>query len=301
VVVDAASGGYEPVVRPLGLDLPRESISVGRPIEFPTGGGRTAHANYYPPASAGFEGPAGELPPLRVLVHGGPTSQANLGLALHIQFLTSRGWAVVDVNYRGSTGFGRAYRELLAGAWGVVDLEDCVAAARHLAAAGEVDADRLSISGGSAGGFTTLLALARSDVFAAGTSAFGVADLASFAAATHKFESRYLDWLIGPLPEALDVYRDRSPVTHADDIHAAVMITQGLDDEVVPRSQAEQIVEALERNGVPRVYVPLEGEGHGFRRRESIVRSLSQALSFYGQVFGFEPADDVERVEIAGL
>ena len=205
------------------------------------------------------------------------------------------------MNYGGSTGFGRAYRELLHERWGVVDLEDCIAAAQHLAAAGEVDGSRLSISGGSAGGYTTLLALATSDVFAAGTSAFGVADLVSLTQTTHKFESRYMDWLLGPLPEALDVYRERSPITHADSIRAPVMITQGLEDEVVPLAQAEQIVEALERNGVPHVYLPLEGEGHGYRRRESLVQSVSVELSFYGQVFGFDPADDVERVEIVGL
>ena len=301
VVVDVGTGSYEKVVRTSDLEFDRESISVGRPISFGSSDGRTAHAFFYPPANAEFEGPAGELPPLWTLIHGGPTSQAKLAFAPSIQFLTSRGWGVVDVNYGGSTGFGRPYRELLAGEWGVVDLEDCIAAARHLADAGDVDPKRLSIAGGSAGGYTTLLALARSDVFAAGTSAYGVADLVTFADTTHKFESRYLDWLLGPLPEALDVYRDRSPITHADDIRAAALIAQGLDDKVVPPSQAEQIVEALKRNGVPHVYLPFEGEGHGFRRRESGIRFLSAWLSFYGQVFGFEPADDVERVEIVGL
>ena len=207
----------------------------------------------------------------------------------------------MDVNYGGSTGFGRPYRELLAGEWGVVDLEDCIAAASHLANEGDVDANRMSIAGGSAGGYTTLLALARSDVFGAGTSEFGVADLVTFAGTTHKFEGRYMDWLLGPLPDAIEAYVDRSPVTHADEIRAPVFVAQGLDDKVVPPSQAEQIVEALERNGVPHVYLPLEGEGHGFRRRESIIRVLSVSLSFHGQVFGFEPADDVERAEIVGL
>jgi dipeptidyl aminopeptidase/acylaminoacyl peptidase len=301
VVVDVSDSSYETLASTSDLQLEPESISVGRPIEFESASGRTAHAFYYPPANAGFEAPAGELPPLRLIVHGGPTSQTKLAFSLPVQFFTTRGWAVVDVNYGGSTGFGRPYRELLAGEWGVVDLEDCIAAARHLADAGEVDAKRLSLAGGSAGGYTTLLALATSDVFAAGTSAFGVADLVTFAETTHKFEARYLDWLLGSLPEALDVYVDRSPITHADDIKAAVMIAQGLDDKVVPPSQAEQIVEALERNEVPHVYLPLEGEGHGFRRRESLVRLLSVSLSFYGHVFGFEPADDVDRVEIAGL
>jgi acetyl esterase/lipase len=298
-VVDAASSAYETLARPWLAELHPASISVGRAIEFESNG-RTAHAFYYPPANADFEGPEKERPPLRVMIHGGPTSQGKLCFQTGVQFLTSRGWAVVDVNYGGSTGFGRPYRELLHEQWGVVDLEDCIAAARHLAE-GEVDAARMSIAGGSAGGYTTLLALARSDVFAAGTSAFGVADLVTFAQSTHKFESRYMDWLLGPLPEALDIYNERSPITHAQEINAPVFIAQGLDDKVVPPAQAKQIVEALQSNGVPHVYLALEGEGHGFRRRESLIRLLSLSVSFYGQIFVFEPADDVERVEITGL
>jgi dipeptidyl aminopeptidase/acylaminoacyl peptidase len=301
VRVDADSGEFETLSETFEHDVDPGSVSVGRPIEFETSDGGTAHAFYYPPANADFTGPDDELPPLRVLIHGGPTSQAWLSWILPIQGLTSRGWAVIDVNYRGSTGFGRAYREQLHERWGEVDLDDCIAAARHLADAGEVDPRRLSISGGSAGGYTTLLALAMSDVFAAGYSAYGVADLVSLAETTHKFEERYLDWLVGPLPEALDRYRERSPITHADDIRAPVLIAQGLDDEVVPPSQAEQIVEALRRNGVPYVYVPLEGEGHGFRRKESRARLLRTEWGFFGGVFGFTPADDVEPVEIAGL
>ena len=299
-IVDAQSGTYETVSRAAHTELNPASISVGRPIEFESNG-RTAHAFYYPPANEDFEGPDGARPPLRVLIHGGPTSQARLCLQANVQFLTSQGWGVVDVNYGGSSGFGRAYRELLHEQWGVVDLEDCIAAARHLADAGEVDGGRLSIAGGSAGGYTTLLALACSNVFAAGTSAYGVADLVTFAETTHKFESRYLDWLLGPLPEALDVYRERSPITHADTIRAPVFVAQGLDDKVVPKEQAEQIVEALRHNGVPHVYLPLEGEGHGFRRRESLIRMLSLSTSFYGQIFGFEPAAKVERAKVAGL
>jgi dipeptidyl aminopeptidase/acylaminoacyl peptidase len=297
-VIDADTGSVEEITKTWRGELPAGSISVGRPIEFESAGGRRAHAFYYPPANADVEGPQGELPPLRVEIHGGPTSQARLGFDLEIQFLTSRGWGVVDVDYGGSTGYGREYRLLLEGAWGVLDVEDCIAAARHLGEIGEVDPRRMSIAGGSAGGFTTLLALALSDVFAAGTSAFGVTDLESLAKATHKFEARYLDWLIGPLPQARNVYIERSPVTHADEIRASVLITQGLDDEVVPPSQAEQIVAALARNGVPHLYLPLEGEGHGFRRRESLLLTLSTSLAFYGQVFGFEPADDVESVRL---
>ena len=299
-VVDADTGTYETVVQQPPPALDPASISTGRPIEFESNG-RTSHAFYYPPTNAHYGAPEGEKPPLRVLIHGGPTSQTKLALSTALQFFTSRGWAVVDVNYGGSTGFGRPYRELLHREWGVVDLEDCIAAARHLADEGEVDRTRMSIAGGSAGGYTTLLALASSDVFAAGVSFFGVADLVTFAETTHKFEARYMDWLLGPLPEALDVYRERSPVTHADRIKAPLLVAQGLDDKVVPPSQAEQIVEALERNGVPYVYVALEGEGHGFRRRESAIRVISTLLSFFGQIFGFEPADRIERVQIKGL
>jgi dipeptidyl aminopeptidase/acylaminoacyl peptidase len=299
-IVDAETGTYETVAQQPPPALDAASISKGRPIEFESNG-RTSHAFFYPPANAEYEAPEGERPPLRVLIHGGPTSQAKLALSAAVQFYTSRGWAIVDVNYGGSTGFGRPYRELLHREWGVVDLEDCIAAARHLAEQGEVDGTRLSIAGGSAGGYTTLLALGVSDVFAAGVSFFGVADLVTFAETTHKFEARYMDWLLGPLPEALDVYRERSPVTHADRIKAPLLVAQGLDDKVVPPSQAQEIVEALERNGVPYVYVPLEGEGHGFRRRESTIRMISTMLSFFGQIFGFEPADRVERIEIKGL
>ena len=301
VVVDVETGTHETVAGSPEIELERESISVGRPLEFEGPGGRTSHAFYYAPANAAFEGPADELPPLCVFIHGGPTAQTYLSFGLGIQFLTSRGWGVVDVNYGGSTGFGRPYRELLAGEWGVIDLEDCIAAARHLAETGQVDPKRMSIAGGSAGGFTTLLALGCSDVFAAGVSAFGVTDLVTFADTTHKFESRYSDWLLGALPDALDIYRERSPVAHADRIRAAVLILQGLEDKVVPLSQAEQIVDALKRNGVPHVYLPFEGEAHGFRKRESTERFLSAWVSFHGQVFGFEPADDVERIAIAGL
>jgi dipeptidyl aminopeptidase/acylaminoacyl peptidase len=299
-VVDAETGTYDTLVRTWDHEVDPRSVSVGRPIHFESAG-RTAHAFYYPPTNADFEGPADERPPLRVVIHGGPTSQTKLTFHAACQFLTSRGWGVVDVNYGGSTGFGRKYRELLHEQWGVVDLEDCIAAAQHLADAGEADPKRLSIVGGSAGGYTTLLALATSDVFAAGTSAFGVTELVRFAEITHKFEARYMDWLLGRLPDALDVYRERSPITHADAIRAAVMITQGLDDKVVPPEQAELIVDALRRNGVPHVYVPLEGEGHGFNKRMSLLKVLGTGISFYAQIFGFEPADDVEPVEIVGL
>ena len=215
-----------------------------------------------------------------------------------ILFWTSRGIGVVDVNYGGSTGFGRAYRELLNGAWGVVDVEDCVAAALHLAREGEVDVERLAVHGGSAGGYTTLCGLTFHDDFAAGASYYGVADAETLAADTHKFESRYLDRLIGPYPETRDVYRERSPIHFADRMRAPVILFQGLEDEVVPPDQAETMVAALRENGVPHAYLAFEGEQHGFRKAETVIRCLEAELSFYAQVFGFEPADDIEPVAI---
>jgi dipeptidyl aminopeptidase/acylaminoacyl peptidase len=270
-------------------------------IEFPTAGGRTAHALYYPPTNPDFEGPEDERPPLVVQTHGGPTSNALTTLELGKQFLTSRGIAVVDVDYGGSTGYGRDYRRRLDGQWGVVDLEDSIAAARFLVERGDVDLDRLSIEGGSAGGYTTLCALTFSDTFAAGVSLFGVADLESLARDTHKFELRYLDRLVGPLPAAVATYRERSPVHAFDLIACPVLILQGLDDRVVPPSQAEEIVAALTANGIPHAYLAFEGEGHGFRGAAAIRRTIEARLSFLGQVFGFEPADELEPLEVEGM
>jgi dipeptidyl aminopeptidase/acylaminoacyl peptidase len=273
---------------------------VSRPesISFPTSGGRTAHAHYYPPVNAGFVGPEDERPPLVVLSHGGPTANASTALDPAKQLLTSRGIAVVDVDYGGSTGYGRAYRRLLRDAWGKVDVEDCVAAALFLADRGDVDRARLAIKGGSAGGFTTLAALAFQDVFAAGISLFGVGDLEALARLTHKFESRYLDRLVGSLPEAMGRYRERSPIYAFDRISCPVLVLQGLDDRVVTPEQAEAIVAALAENGIPYGYIAFEGEGHGFRGERAIRRSLEAELSFLGQVFGFEPADELEPLEL---
>jgi dipeptidyl aminopeptidase/acylaminoacyl peptidase len=238
---------------------------------------------------------------LVVLSHGGPTSNASTALDLTRQLLTSRGIAVVDVDYGGSTGYGRAFRRALNGAWGVVDVDDCVAAAQFLVARGDVDPARLAISGGSAGGYTTLVALALRDVFGAGITLFGVGDLTTMARDTHKFESRYLDRLVGPYPEAAELYRQRSPIHHLDQISCPVLVMQGLDDRIVPPSQAEAIVDALAANGIPHAYLPFEGEGHGFRGAKAIRRCLEAQLSFLGQVFGFDPADDVEPVDMPGL
>ncbi|HEV2758058.1 MAG TPA: prolyl oligopeptidase family serine peptidase [Acidimicrobiales bacterium] len=281
--------------RPTPVDP--DYLSTPRPIEFGTTGGATAHALFYPPVNAGCQGPPHELPPLLVTSHGGPTSAASTSLELRTQFWTSRGIAVVDVDYRGSTGYGRAYRQALNGQWGVIDVDDCLAAARHLAEAGEVDGRRMVIRGSSASGLTALLALTRG-VFAAGASLYGVVDLAALATDTHKFEARYLDGLVGPWPDAADVYRERSPLSHADELAAPLIIFQGLDDKVVPPSQAEVLVDALRGGGLPFAYLTFEGEAHGFRQAATIRRVAEAELSFYGQVLGFTPADDIEPVQI---
>jgi dipeptidyl aminopeptidase/acylaminoacyl peptidase len=271
----------------LGIDM--SYVSVPEAIEFPSAGGRTAHGLLYPPTNPRHRGPEDERPLLLVHVHGGPTAAARPELNLEIQYLTSRGFAVVDLNYGGSTGYGRAYRELLNGTWGVVDVEDAIAAARHLADAGRVDPARLCVSGGSAGGFTTLACLARPETpFSAGGDYFGVADLEALAKDTHKFESRYLDRLVGPYPEAEEVYRQRSPIHHVEDFSRPLIVLQGLEDEVVPPNQATMIVDALRAKGVPVAYVAFEGEQHGFRQAQNIRRALDSELSFYAQIFGFD-------------
>jgi dipeptidyl aminopeptidase/acylaminoacyl peptidase len=287
--------------RASGLALDPDVVSMPETIHFPTTGGRTAHALYNPPRNPRFAGPDGERPPLMVLSHGGPTSSASTALDLAKQVLTSRGIAVVDVDYGGSTGYGRDFRRELLGAWGVVDVDDCVAAARFLADRGDVDPERMAIAGGSAGGYTTLAALAFRDVFAAGISRFGVGDLETMARDTHKFESRYLDRLVGPYPEAAQTYHERSPVHFLDRISCPVLVMQGLDDRIVPPSQAEAIVEALAAKGIPYAYLAFEGEGHGFRGAPAIRRSLEAELSFLGQVFGFELAEPIEPIDLVGL
>ena len=280
-----------------------DSGFVARPeaITYPTGGGVTAHAFYYAPRSGYVRGPEGERPPLLVMSHGGPTGAASTALNLRIQYWTSRGIAVVDVNYGGSTGYGRAYRERLQGQWGIVDMEDCVRAAEFLAARGDVDPARLAITGGSAGGYTTLCALTFRDTFRAGASYYGVSDAAALARDTHKFESRYLDGLMGPYPQAAAVYRERSPIDHAERLNCPVIFFQGLEDKVVPPDQAERMVAALRDNGVPVAYITFEGEQHGFRRAENVRRALEAEFAFYGRIFGFTPADDLELPPIENL
>ncbi|MDD7935075.1 prolyl oligopeptidase family serine peptidase [Actinomycetospora straminea] len=286
--------------RDLGLDP--ATIAVPEPMTFPStdpsGAPREAHALYYPPAG---EGPADARPPLLVVIHGGPTGAAAPVLNLGLQYWTSRGFGVVDVDHGGSTGYGRAYREQLRGAWGIVDVADCLAAARALADAGRVDPARLAIRGGSAGGFTTLAALAREDTpFSAGADHFGVADLEALAQETHKFESRYLDGLVGPYPPARDVYVERSPITHVDRLATPLIVLQGDEDAIVPPNQSEMIVDALRRRGVPVAYLLFPGEQHGFRRAENIRRALDAELAFYARMFGFAlpPGEDIAPVEV---
>jgi len=303
---DPATGEHELLREPRDLGLDRGWISVPEPIEFPTAPGpdgqaRTAYGQYYPPTNPEASAPAGEKPPLLVLSHGGPTAATRAILSLGTQFWTSRGFAVVDVDYGGSTGYGREYRDRLQGTWGIVDVQDCVAAATFLAERGDVDPDRLCIRGGSAGGYTTLQALSTTDVFAAGASHYGVADLGALARDTHKFESRYLDGLVGPWPEAEAVYRERSPIEHTDGLSSPMIILQGSEDEVVPPAQAEMMVAALEAKGLPYAYVLFEGEQHGFRKAENIITALESELSFYAQVFGFEPAGDIPAVTVVNL
>jgi dipeptidyl aminopeptidase/acylaminoacyl peptidase len=280
-------------------DVPDAALlSVPRAISYPSADGRTAHAFHYAPRNAGYQAPAGERPPLIVIGHGGPTGMASNTLKLSTQYWTSRGFAVLDVNYGGSTGFGRAYRQLLTGRWGIVDVEDCIAGARHLVDQGLADAGRLAIRGGSAGGYTTLAALAFHDVFSVGASYYGVGDLRALDADTHKFESRYLTDLIAPMPERERLYAERSPIHSAHRLSCPVIFFQGLDDKVVPPAQSETMVAALRAQGIRVAYLAFEGEGHGFRRKETLQRALEAELSFYAQVFGFEPGDPIGRVQL---
>ena len=301
-VVNAAAGArvvYPP--RDLGLDP--SGLSRPSAVTFPTAGGRVAHAWFYPPTGTVdgelLSGSEGELPPLVTMIHGGPTFAADPSFSLGVQYWTSRGFAVVDVDYGGSTGYGRAYRRLLDGGWGIVDVDDACAAAAWLAGEGLVDRARLVITGGSAGGFTVLAALAMRDTFAAGASHYGVADLGAVARDTHKFESRYLDGLIGRWPADKAVYDERSPLNHIDGFDRPLIVLQGLEDEVVPPAQAQMIVDALRAKGVPHAYLTFAGEQHGFRQAPTIIRALTAELYFYSRVFGFEPAGHIEPVDIA--
>lgn len=299
VEIDIHSGHIDVVRKSKEGEAPIGYVSQARSVSFPTAGGEVAHALVYPPVNADYEGPKGELPPLIVSVHGGPTSASRHGLDYSVQYWTSRGFCVAALDYRGSSGYGRAYRKRLNGGWGVLDVEDAEHLATWLSSQDQIDAARACIRGGSAGGYTVLCAAMRGTTFAAGASYYGVADPASLARDTHKFESRYLDALIGPLPEAAPLYEERSPYLHGSEMRMALILFQGMQDEIVPPSQAEMMVAALKEHAVPVAYVAFEGEQHGFRQASSIIRSAEAELYFYARVLGFTPADEIGPVEIA--
>ncbi|HYO43722.1 MAG TPA: prolyl oligopeptidase family serine peptidase [Candidatus Limnocylindrales bacterium] len=291
------------LARSLGVPLDPGVLPVVEPITFTTTGGATSRALYFAPSNAAYRGPDRELPPLLVLSHGGPTSAASSALSLDRAFFTSRGIAVVDVDYRGSTGYGRPYRDALQGRWGIADVDDCIAAAQYLVARGSVDPARLAIAGGSAGGYTTLAALTfRPEVFGAGISSYGIADLELIHVDGHKFESRYDEGLVAPwTEEGRKVFHERSPIHFLDRIRAPMLLFQGLDDRVVPPSQLDAMVAAFTARGLPHVAMTFEGEGHGFRKAETKRATYRTELAFLGRVFGFEPADDIEPLEVPGL
>lgn len=300
--IDLRAGSIETLQAGAAPDLDEGWISEPESIEFPTGSGQTAHAFVYPPRHAELTGSPGERPPLIVINHGGPTTAAAAKFDLAIQYWTTRGFAVADVNYRGSSGYGRPYRQQLNGQWGVVDVEDAINAARYLVERGQADPARLIIRGGSAGGYTALAALVfHPGVFKAAASYYGVSDVEVLARDTHKFESRYLDTLIGPYPDARELYRARSPIHYVDRLSCALILFQGLEDRVVPPNQSEMMAEAVRAKGLPVAYLAFEGEQHGFRKAETIIRSLEAELFFYGAVFGFSPADRIAPIHIDNL
>jgi dipeptidyl aminopeptidase/acylaminoacyl peptidase len=301
VQLDLHSGGMEVLRHSTETVIDTGYLSIPRAIEFPTEHGLTAHAFYYPQKNQDYIAPQSEQPPLLVISHGGPTSSVSNKLDLQIQYWTSRGMAVLNVNYGGSTGYGRQYRSRLNGQWGVVDVDDCVNGARYMVEMGEVDGTRLTIRGASAGGYTTLCALTFRDIFKAGADYYGVSDLDAMRKETHKFESRYLDRLIGPYPESRDLYQERSPINFVNNLSCPVIFFQGLEDKVVPPDQTEKMFNALSRKGLPVSYLPFEGEQHGFRRSKNIKRALDAELYFYSKVFSFRLADQIEPVPIKNM
>jgi len=290
VRLNLETGELEVLRRSSQIVLDKGYLSVPQPIEFPTENGKTAYGFFYPPQNKDYQVSEGEKPPLVVKSHGGPTAATSSSLSLKNQYWTSRGFAVLDVNYGGSTGYGREYRQRLNKSWGIVDVDDCCNGAKYLAEQGFVDGNRMAIAGGSAGGYTTLCALTFKDLFKAGASYYGVSDLAALATDTHKFESRYLDGLIGIYPEEKAIYQQRSPIYHVDQLSCPVIFFQGSEDKIVPPNQAEMMVEALKAKGVTVEYVLFEGEQHGFRKAENIKRAIDGEFGFYAKVFGFEPA-----------
>jgi dipeptidyl aminopeptidase/acylaminoacyl peptidase len=301
IQLDLATHRMEVLQRSSHIKVDPEYLSIPQTIEFPTEHGLTAYAFYYHPKNRDFSAPTGERPPLLVKSHGGPTAATTAVLNLGIQYWTSRGFAVLDVNYGGSTGYGRAYRQRLNGQWGIVDVDDCVNGARDLVTRGEVDGQRLAIDGGSAGGYTTLCALTFRDIFKAGASYYGISDLKVMDEDTHKFESRYSHSLLGSYPAKEEIYHDRSPIHFIDRLSCPIILFQGLEDKIVLPNQSEMMFETLRKKGLPVAYLPFEGEQHGFRRAENIKRALDAELYFFSRVFGFELADPVEPVKIENL
>lgn len=301
VLFDIKTRSFEVVRRSAEIKIDSTYFSRPEELTFTTDGGKQAHASFYPPQNRDYCGPETERPPLIVKSHGGPTSAASTTLELKTQFWTSRGFAVLDVNYGGSTGYGREYRERLDKNWGIVDVNDCINGAKYLVEKGLVDGGRMAIAGGSAGGYTTLSALTFHDFFNVGASYYGISDLEAMAKETHKFESRYLDRLVGPYPEQKNIYRERSPIHHTDKLSCPVILMQGLEDKVVPPNQAEKMVTSLRKKGLPVAYIEFEGEQHGFRKAESIKTSLEAELYFYARIFGFETADELTPVPIDNL
>lgn len=301
IQLDLATHQREVLRRSSNVEFDVGYLSIPQRVNFPTGNGLTAHGFFYQPKNCDFVAPEGEQPPLLVMSHGGPTSATSAVLRYGIQYWTSRGIAVLDVNYSGSTGYGRAYRLRLNGQWGIVDVADCENGARYLVERGEVDGKRLAITGGSAGGYTTLCALTFGDTFKAGASYYGVSDLEVLTQDTHKFESRYLDTLIGPYPEYRNLYRERSPIYHTQHLACPMIILQGLEDKIVPPNQAEMMFKAVHSKGLPVAYLTFEGEQHGFRRAENLKRALEAELYFYSRIFGFDLADPIEPILIENL
>jgi len=301
VKLDLKAGKEQILKRTGDLIIDSGYLSLPEAIAFPTANNLTAHAWYYPPTNQDYQAPPQELPPLIVKSHGGPTAAASVDLNLRIQYWTSRGFGYLDVNYGGSIGYGRQYRQRLDGKWGIVDVDDCVNGAKYLVDRGRVDGDRLVITGSSAGGYTTLAALTFRNIFKAGASYYGISDLEILAKDTHKFESRYLDRLIGKYPEDLAIYKERSPIYYPEKLNCPVIFFQGLKDQVVPPNQAEMMFNAIKAKGLPVAYVTFEQEAHGFRISENIKKAIDSEFYFYAQIFGFQPAESIEPVEIINL
>lgn len=301
VQFDLANGELDVLRRSYEVTIDNAYFSIGQSIEFPTDQGLTAYGFFSPPKNRDFIGTPGELPPLLVMSHGGPTSATSSAFRYKIQYWTTRGFAVLDVDYGGSTGYGRAYRERLNGQWGIVDVADCVNGARHLVTQQLVDANRLVITGGSAGGYTTLCALTFYNLFSAGASYYGISDLEPSEKDTHKFESRYLDGLIGPYPERRDLYISRSPIHHIEQLACPLILFQGLDDPIVPPSQSQTMFDALRKRGLPVAYLPFAGERHGFVKAENKKRALEAELYFYSRIFKFDLSEEIEPIKIENL